>query len=253
MNLLVAALDDGSRVEAARDLPAGEYICPMCEAPVTLKRGRVRVSHFAHAPNSDCPGSEPESWRHLLAKRVLVEEIASYGWQAQVEVAHPSFGRRVDVDVTVPANGRWHRIAVEVQDSAIQVDTMKARVAADRRIGYSATAWLFTTHRAAALMAVAPEHEVRVPDEMLWVANRYGQGVPIIDPENRDIWLASFGSVHREGTSLSWYTSQGELTGVDYPGRSLQKTKTVDRRRAGFRLLPVPGKYSNELAVTFIR
>lgn len=249
--MLIASQSDGTRIQAARDLPAGAYACPMCESPVVLKRGVKVAAHFAHAPHSDCPGAEPESWRHLLAKQVLVEEFTALGWESRVEIAHPAVGRRVDVGVKVPYQGGLRYIAVEVQDSAIQVDTMKVRVAADRRIGYQATAWLFTSHRAAALMFAEPEHEVRVPDEMLWVANRYGQGVPIIDPEARAIWVASLGSVHREGTSLSWYTPEGEPTGVDYPGKSLRKTKTVGRRRGGFRIRTVPGKFGDPWAIAF--
>lgn len=100
--MLIAAQDDGSRVQASRDLPAGTYLCPMCESPVILKRGRKVVAHFAHAPNSDCPGAEPESWRHLLSKQVLVEEFTALGWGPQMEVSHPRFGRRVDVGVKIP-------------------------------------------------------------------------------------------------------------------------------------------------------
>lgn len=249
--MLIAAQDDGSRVQASRDLPAGTYLCPMCESPVILKRGRKVVAHFAHAPNSDCPGAEPESWRHLLAKQVLLEEFTALGWGPQMEVSHPRFGRRVDVGVKIRRPGGFYYIAFEVQDSTIQVDTMKARIAADRRIGYDATAWLFTSHRAASLMYAEPDHEVRVPDEMLWVANRYDQGIPIIDPEQRSIWVAVLGSIRREGESYSWYTEDGDPTGVDYPGRTLRKTKTVGRRPGSFHFRLAPGKFGDRWAVAF--
>ena len=128
---------------------------------------------------------------------------------------------------------------------------MKARVAADKRIGYHATAWLFTSHRAAALMYAEPDHEVRVPDEMLWVANRYGQGIPIIDPEARAVWVASPGSIRRDGESHEWYTEGGELTGVDYPGRTLRKTKAIVRTLGGIHLRLVAGKFGDSCAVSF--
>lgn len=128
---------------------------------------------------------------------------------------------------------------------------MKARVEADRRIGYHATVWLFTSHRAAALMYAEPDHEVRVPDEMLWVANRYGQGIPIIDPEERAVWVASLGSIHRDGESHEWYAEGGELTGVDYPGRTLRKTKSIVRTLGGFDFRLVAGKFGDSWAVSF--
>lgn len=224
----------------------------MCQSPVILKRGQKVAAHFAHAPDSDCPCAEAESWRHLMAKQVLVDEFTAFGWEARAEIVHSAAGRRVDVGVKVPdETGALRYVAIEVQDSAIQVDTMRGRVAIDRRLGYHATVWLFTTHRAAALMRAQPDHEVRVPDEMLWVANRYGQGVQIIDPEARTISLASLGSIRRAGESHEWYTPEGDLTGVDYPGRTLKKTKCVVRRPGGFGLRTAPGLFGDRWSIVF--
>ncbi|MFE5852525.1 competence protein CoiA [Streptomyces sp. NPDC056500] len=248
----IAHTEDGTPVEAARNLASDSYLCPMCQTPVILKRGQKVAAHFAHTPDSDCPASEAESWRHLMAKQVLVDELTRQGWGAQAEVVHQAHGRRVDVGLKAlgPDGARLY-FAIEVQDSAIQVDTMKDRIARDRRIGYDATVWLFTTHRAAALMAAQPDHEVRVPDEMLWVSNRYGQGVQMIDPQTRELWAASFGKIRRPGESHEWYTPEGDLTGVDYPGRTLRKTKSVGRRRAGFIPQLAPGKFGDRWSLVF--
>jgi hypothetical protein len=251
--MLIAEDPNGRRVEAARNLPpAAGYRCPMCLSNVILKRGQKIAAHFAHTPDSNCPASEAESWRHLLAKQVLVEEFTAFGWEARAEITHREAGRRVDVGVEVPDRGGVVKhIAVEVQDSAIQVDTMKQRVAIDRRLGYHATAWLFTSHRAAALLMAGEDAEVRVPDEMLWVANRYGQGVQIIDPSHRAITIATLSSVHRDGDSREWYTPEGELTGVSYSGRTLRKTKYVTRQIGGFGLRTAPGKFGDRFSVVF--
>lgn len=249
----IAQSPTGDHVEAARDLGADDYRCPMCGSAVVLKRGQKVAAHFAHAPDSACPASEAESWRHLMAKQLLVEAMTDLGWEARAEIVHQAHGRRVDVGVKAPGpDGSMVYIAIEVQDSAIQVDTMKERIAKDRRIGYHATVWLFTSHRAAALMAARPDHEVRVPDEMLWVANRYGQGVQIIDPEVEQIWIASLGKVRRAGESREWYTPDGDLTGVDYPGRTLRKTKHVVRRPGGFVPGVAPGKFGDRWSVVFM-
>jgi hypothetical protein len=67
-----------------------------------------------------------------------------------------------------------HRVAIEVQDSAIAVEEMKVRTRIDRRLGFLATLWVFTDKRARALLAVAQPPgegkyiECRVPQEMLW-------------------------------------------------------------------------------------
>lgn len=248
----IAQTPAGARVEATRNLATDDYHCPMCESAVVLKRGQKVAAHFAHAPDSACPASMAESWRHLMAKQVLVEELTALGWEARAEIAHPAHGRRIDVGLKAPgSNGSMVYVAIEIQDSAIQVDTMKERIAKDRRIGYHATVWLFTAHRAAALVAARPDHEVRVPDEMLWVANRYGQGVQIIDPQVREIHVAALGKVRRAGESREWYTPDGDRTGIDYPGRTLRKTKHVTRQRAGFVPALAPGKFGDRWSVLF--
>ncbi|MDX3229409.1 competence protein CoiA [Streptomyces sp. ME19-01-6] len=248
----IAETSDGNRIAATRDLEPGAYQCPMCQSPVVLKRGQKVAAHFAHAPDSSCPASEAESWRHLMAKQVLVEELTAIGWKARPEIVHLAHGRRVDVGLKAPdEQGVMRYIAIEIQDSAIQVDTMKDRIARDRRIGYHATVWLFTSHRAAALLAAQPEHEVRVPDEMVWVANRYGQGVQIIDPQAREMWVATLGAIRRPGESREWYTPDGDLTGVDYPGRRLRKTKHVALCRGGFVLALAPGKFGDRYSIVF--
>lgn len=239
----IAETVTGDRVEAARDLAAGDHRCPMCGSAVILKRGQKVAAHFAHTPDSSCPASEAESWRHLMAKQVLVEELTALGWEAHAEIAHLKHGRRVDVGFKAPdPDGIMRYVAIEIQDSAIQVDTMKDRIARDRRIGYHATVWLFTSHRAAALLAAKPKHEVRVPDEMLWVANRYGQGVHIVDPESRQMWAAGLSGAYREQDTE--YASS--------PLRALRKTRHVVRRQAGFLPALAPGKFGDRWSVVFV-
>ena len=254
--MLIAMNPARERLQAARDLASGDFLCPMCEGPVILKRGRKVSAHFAHTPGANCAFAEGESWRHLMAKQVLLDEFTALGWEARVEVAHPKHARRVDVGVKVPDTaGAMRYVAVEVQDSAIQVETMKQRVMSDQRIGYAATAWLFTSHRAGSLiMAYDADMEVRVPPEMLWVANRYGDGVPIIDPEARSIRIAELARVVRPGESYEWYEEGGELAGVDYPDRVLRSTRKVPSlREGGFRLWFAPGKFGDKLATRYGR
>lgn len=238
----IAQTPDGRPAQATRDLEPGNYRCPMCEAPVVLKRGQKVAAHFAHTPDSNCLASESESWRHLMAKQVLVEELNALGWEARAEIPHPAHGRRVDVGFKAPdPHDVMRYFAIEVQDSAIQVDTMKDRIARDRRIGYHATAWVFTSHRAAALLQANPKSEIRVPDEMIWVDNRYGQGVHIIDPEARQMWAADLRGVYRDQDTE--YASS--------PLRALRKTRRIARRQAGFLPALAPGKFGDRWSVVF--
>lgn len=245
--MLIATDWIGQRVQADRDLDPGRFMCPLCESVVILKRGRKVAAHFAHAPGSDCPAAENESWRHIRAKQVLVEAFTELGYDAQMEVVHHEAGRRVDVAVKLAGSkGRQRNVAVEVQDSPIQVDTMQARGRLDRALGYDATAWIFTSHRADALLRAEPgRSQVRVPKEMLWVVDRTGQGMHIIDPEAQSIRRIEFGSVYREGRSY------GELEGSDYLGYTPKTIKTVQRHQGGFRIKGVRGRSEKEWAILF--
>ncbi|MFB6593955.1 competence protein CoiA [Streptomyces diastaticus] len=242
--MLIALAENGELVEAGEAPRRGEYLCPMCRSGVRLKQGPKISAHFAHIPGSDCPCSEPESWRHLLSKQVLVEKLRWCGWNARAEVVHPAAGRRIDVVAEAPFRGNAiGTFAIEVQDSAIQVDTMKERVAADRKLGYDTTVWLFTNHRAARLMMAGPRDEVRVHDEMLWVDNRYRKGVSVIDPVLRTITIVTFKTVLREQdpeyATTTW--------------RSLRKTKRVERRPGDFFPKATAGRFGDRHTVSLDR
>lgn len=51
--MLVALNDAGELIEANRALP-GRYTCPICNRPVVLKKGKVKLPHFAHQTLKDC-------------------------------------------------------------------------------------------------------------------------------------------------------------------------------------------------------
>ena len=54
-----AALASGQRPPA---------LCPLCLLPVVLKLGQVKAHHYAHARESECAASQPETALHLNTK-----------------------------------------------------------------------------------------------------------------------------------------------------------------------------------------
>ncbi|WP_433243578.1 competence protein CoiA family protein [Streptosporangium sp. CA-135522] len=89
-----------------------------------------------------------ESVSHLRGKNLLAEKFRRLGYQVQLEETYRDQGRRVDVAVTLPTGDRRPRVAVEVQDSALAVETTKARTRTDRSLGFIGTMWVFTDKRA---------------------------------------------------------------------------------------------------------
>lgn len=245
--MLVANGVNGVAVEATHSLEASTFTCPVCDGPVNLKRGRVRVPHFAHLPGADCwLASEPESVTHLRSKQLLAKEFRNLGYEVRPEETYRDAGRRVDVAVTLPW-WRNFRIAVEVQDSTIDVETMKKRTRIDKFLGFAGTLWIFTDKRAAALMAVADgDTEVRIPNEMLWVDRRFEQGIFVLDLAEERVWNIKFGSPHVRNNS--WYDQDGDEQYGSYTPRTL---RCPVKWPAEFSLLSRPGRYPNERAIIF--
>lgn len=216
-----------------------------------LKRGRVKVPHFAHLPGAEC-WSEAESISHLRSKNLLAEKFRQLGYEVQLEETYRDQGRRVDVAVTIPAGDRRPRVAVEVQDSAIAVETMKARSRIDRTLGFIGTMWVFTDKRAKALLDITAEDdedlEVRIPNEMLWVDSRYQQGIFVLDLDAAAVWHIELGPPHVRNNE--WYDSDGDEHSSSYMPRTL---RCPIKHAADFVLTCVPGRYPGEWAVVFAR
>jgi hypothetical protein len=51
--------------------------CPLCGRSLTLKLGRIRRHHAAHAPNDDCKATRPETALHIDVKLYLAEQLTS--------------------------------------------------------------------------------------------------------------------------------------------------------------------------------
>lgn len=236
--MLIAIGTDGVPIEAARDLPDGSFTCSACDEPMLLKRGRVKIPHFAHRPGTLC-WAEAESVTHLRSKQLLAGEFRRLGYEVWLEETYRNAGRRVDVAVTVPERGGSYRVAVEVQDSAISVETMKARTRIDQSLGFTGTLWVFTDKRARALLSVSDgDTEVRIPNEMLWVDHRYRQGIFVLDLGQVAVWNIALAPPYTRDNE--WYTPDGYLESSSYTPRTL---RCPIRRIAGFALARRPGRY----------
>lgn len=236
--MLVALGPSGHRTEAHRDLvPAsGGYRCPYCRHPVHLKRGRVKVAHFAHAAGADCPAaSEPESPEHLAAKALLAAEFRALGYAVLLERPHPEHRRRVDVAVRIPGRAGPVQVAVEVQASAINTKEIIRRERADRAAGYLSTLWCFTSSRAPDLLTLRPDVEVRVPEEIRFIHRTHTTDVALLDVNARSVWLAHLAETWRDGNS--WFDSSGNEQSSR--GRRPRTIRTVERTAASFALRPV--------------
>lgn len=112
----------GSPVHVSRfaGLPRGRrpaVTCPECGRRLTLKLGRVKRHHAAHAPSAICPVTRPESALHLDAKFHIASQLeAAIGRDAPLVVRRACAGARAEhcdaLDERPWAAG-WDAVVVE--------------------------------------------------------------------------------------------------------------------------------------------
>jgi competence protein CoiA len=126
--MLVASHEE-RRVEAWIAPREGAFRCPECAEPVVLKRGRIRIAHFAHRSRAACRWAAGETLAHLAAKRAIAEALAARGLRAGVECVVPGLAgdRRADVVAWSPTGVR---VAIELQHVAIGLDELERRAEA---------------------------------------------------------------------------------------------------------------------------
>lgn len=72
--MLIALNPEGERVQGDDAIKGDRYFCQQCSQQVIAKKGRIKIHHFAHYPNSSpCVWWEPESAEHLLMKKRIMK------------------------------------------------------------------------------------------------------------------------------------------------------------------------------------
>jgi len=102
----------------------GPFICPACQAQVILRKGAVRVHHFAHQATTTCR-YQGESQLHLQTKFQVYDYIRETykGRIKKVELEYFLPGVRPDVFI----EGFNKKLAIEVQVSSIPAEELIAR------------------------------------------------------------------------------------------------------------------------------
>lgn len=106
-----------------------QFTCPGCNQPVILKRGGIKVAHFAHK-NANCNKlSENESQLHLSGKLALMQMAQELYPDTQVETIFADIEQRADV--YLPSA----KIALEYQCSPIDQVSLQQRTQGYLQIG----------------------------------------------------------------------------------------------------------------------
>ncbi|TDL80633.1 competence protein CoiA [Peribacillus frigoritolerans] len=124
------------------------FYCPVCENPLDLKIGSIKVPHFAHQKNKACTiETEPESEYHLNGKLQLYKWLQGQSvLSAKLEQYLPSISQRPDVFF----KNRKRYTAIEYQCSVIPAALFSKRTSRYKQAGIE-TMWILGAKKTARL------------------------------------------------------------------------------------------------------
>lgn len=111
-------------VYAATAKKEESYFCSTCKGKVILKKGKIKLAHFAHVSNMTCHAfSEGETEEHLKGKMDLYHLLQDQGSSVELEAYLPELKQRPDLLVSI--NGV--KTAIEFQCSPLSVQIIRLR------------------------------------------------------------------------------------------------------------------------------
>jgi len=121
--MLVALNGEGNRVLAKDSMRGEVFVCPLCKEKVFLKKGRIKIPHFSHYPNSTC-NFAGESERHLFVKNLLYELLNPY-FSVEIEKVFVLQQKKRIADLYLEVEG--HPLVIEFQHSNISFLDLRNR------------------------------------------------------------------------------------------------------------------------------
>ncbi|HEY3696755.1 competence protein CoiA [Phenylobacterium sp.] len=212
-------------VEAAVAKRGVDYACRGCGKPVIFKPGRVRISHFAHHPGSECSYGGLMSAEHLKAQHIIAEALRERGVGVELEAPVLSLvgDRRADV-LAWPSARPTVRIAVEVQASDITIDLIDARTRSYAAEGiaplwlrlYDFGKWESPQTLTRCNTVWIEKHHLRSWER--WAYDHLGGRLWFMDSRTFRVWRATFIQAHRYNEISTWFGPGGteESAGGDW-------------------------------------
>lgn len=207
----------------------GPFFCKSCNKEVILRKGNVRVHHFAHKPPASCYYGTGESAAHHNAKRAIYEALKSHQLCTYCEIEE-KFG---DIIPDVNAIISGCKVAIEIQKSNSTVGEMLRRTKAISAQGFFVI-WVIPELKQLKFFDDSGHKVCRVPKWLEFIhALNYGR-VYVWTGNGSLVQPIHFGTMYREVPSNEFYDSSGEYRIVGGYDRALKDRKTVIPFRSGF-------------------
>src|SRR5713226_3238327 len=118
--------DDSEKVLAWKEVKSNKpFFCPECIDEVILKKGAVRIHHFAHKPPVTCEYGKGETEEHRRCKMEIYEGLSKHKRFFGCEIEKGMGTVRPDISAFMDG----HHIAIEVQISTLTMNQIIYRTA----------------------------------------------------------------------------------------------------------------------------
>jgi len=137
---MLAALQESDGVKVlAVDVKKGDgpFTCPGCQGFVTLRKGSIKIHHFAHTSDSSCGYGKGESAEHMSAKLEIYEAIRHEHNVSNAEVEKYFDGSRADIYAEISGIP----VAIEIQKSNLSIEDISDRTQRYHSLGV-AVVWV---------------------------------------------------------------------------------------------------------------
>jgi len=124
---MLTALDKkGNRIPGWKARTEEAYYCPECKEHVVLKKGAIKVYHFAHIQESSCQYSTGETELHLRMKRFLCEKFIESCLYKKIELEYKIDKCIADLYLQ---DKQDREVAIECQVSPLDIDDFRKKTA----------------------------------------------------------------------------------------------------------------------------
>lgn len=116
-----ALTESGARVRPDDGERGVRYLCPECHARVVLRRGEMKVPHFAHYTTPESCRLVGEGWVHVAAKQAVFATVMEC-----VEVGQPQI--RLLHACEVCAAEKWQMLPPRVHEARLECQLTSGRI-----------------------------------------------------------------------------------------------------------------------------
>lgn len=113
------------------------FSCPSCDGELILRKGNIKVHHFAHKPPYSCSRGEGETEAHRKCKESIYQNLSTRTNVKNLDL-EADFGEVV-ADIYAVINGA--PVAIEVQRSKLSVNEITRRTSIYNKLGINVL-WL---------------------------------------------------------------------------------------------------------------